>query len=304
MIRIALAFAGRVGADLQLVQVSMHSPVNGASDGQSHMGCHTAVEGDECYGEVVYAMQRGVVEHPEWYFPLAQSSTFEDFQRHLHGVHKLSKVCPQPCAAHAQDVPVAARFPAPDGCRTSVEGDACYEKVVYAMQTDVVENPEWYSPLTMNSSFVDFQRHLHGVAWLSDVCPEPCAAPAQDVMVPALTATPEDCHTPVEGDACYEEVLYVMQTDVVKHPDQYRKLTEYSSFEDFQRFLHNISKVCPEPCKAQAERVLVSELAPELRFAWQLDDCRTGGLVACLNVLRAHSSRLLLPSALRGHSWP
>lgn len=244
-------------------------------------------------------MQRGVVEHPEWYSPLAQNSTFEDFQRHLHGVRKLSKVCPQPCAAHAQEVPAAAWLPAPDGCHTSVKGDACYEKVVYSMQTDVVENPEWYSPLTTNSSFVDFQRHLHGVAWLSDVCPEPCVD-----QVPALTATPEDCHTPVEGDACYEEVLYAMQTDVVKHPDRYRRLTEYSSFEDFQRVLHSVSRVCPEPCKAQAERVLVSELEPELTFAWQLDDCRTGGLVACLNVLRAHSSRLLLPRALRGHSWP
>lgn len=222
-VAITLAFARRVGADLQLLQVSMYSPVNGASVGQPHMGCHTSVEGDECYGEVLYAMRTGVVEHPEWYFPMAQSSTFEDFQRHLHGIPKLSRVCP-----------------------------------------------------------------------------EPCAAQAQGVLVPA----PEGCHTPVEGDACYQEVLYVMQTDVVKHPDRYRKLSEYSSFEDFQRLLHSVSQVCPEPCASQAERVQVAALAPELNFAWQLEACRTGSIVACLSVLRAHSSRLILPSGLRGHSWP
>lgn len=227
IVTITLAFARRVGADLQLMQVSTRTPVNGVFVGQPHMGCHTSVEGDECYGEVVYAMKTGVVEHPEWYSPLSRSSTFEDFQRHLHGVPKLSRMCPEPCAAQAQGVPV-----------------------------------------------------------------------------PAPTATTESCHTPVEGDACYQEVLYVMQTDVVQHPDRYRKLSEYSSFEDFQRRLHSVSKICPEPCATQAERVPVAALEPELKFAWQLDACRTGSIVACLGVLRAHSSRLILPSRLRGYSWP
>ncbi|CAK0868932.1 unnamed protein product [Prorocentrum cordatum] len=230
IVLITFAIARRVGADLQLTQVSMRSPANGGSVGELRAGCHTSVEGDECFGEVVYAMQTGVVKHPERYSPLAQDSTFEDFQRYLHRLPALSKVCPEPCAAHELDVRVPARLRAPDDCHTSVEGDACYERVVYAMQTGVVENAEWYSPLTKNSSFVDFQRHLHGVAWLSDVCPEPCAA--------------------------------------------------------------------------QAERVPVAALDSELKFVWQLEDCRTGGVAACLGVLRAHSSRLLLPRALRGRSQP
>ncbi|CAK0892667.1 unnamed protein product [Prorocentrum cordatum] len=197
--------------------------------------CHTAVEGDACHEKVVWAMQTGVVEKPDWYPSLTRSSSFEDFQRFLHGHARFSDVCPEPCAA-----------PARKECHTAVEGDACHEKVVWAMQTGVVEKPDWYPSLTRSSSFEDFQRFLHGHARFSDVCPEPCAAPAR-----------KECHTAVEGDACHEKVVWAMQTGVVEKPDWYPSLTRSSSFEDFQRFLHGharFSDVCPEPCAAPARK--------------------------------------------------
>ncbi|CAK0862086.1 unnamed protein product [Prorocentrum cordatum] len=66
----------------------------------------------------------------------------------------------------------------PQGCHTSVEGDRCYVAVTWAMRTGVFQHPEYYLPLTRNSSFEDFQQHLHGTARLADVCPRPCAAAA------------------------------------------------------------------------------------------------------------------------------
>lgn len=62
-------------------------------------------------------------------------------------------------------------------CYTSVKGDACYKQVMWAMETGVVEHPEWYPGVTKDSSFEDFQQHLHGSARLSSVCPKPCFAP-------------------------------------------------------------------------------------------------------------------------------
>jgi len=183
LIIMAIAFTCRVGADLQLTQVSLRGAVHDGSALQLHVDCHTSVMGDECYEKVSWAMQTGIFEHPEWYSPLTQSSSFVDFQRHLHGLARLSKVCAEPCASQAQEVPAPARLPASEDCRTAVLGDACYDQVMYATQVGVDVHPELYLPLTKTSSFVDFQRHLHGVARLSKVCPEPCAAHAQYLQV-------------------------------------------------------------------------------------------------------------------------
>jgi len=46
-------------------------------------------------------------------------------------------------------------------CQTSVEGEVCYQKVVWAMTQGVKEHPEWYHGLTSESSFEAFQAALH-----------------------------------------------------------------------------------------------------------------------------------------------
>lgn len=65
--------------------------------------CRTSVKGEECFRQVVWAMQTGIVEYPGRYPALTNRSSFEDFQRHLHATGRLSGVCPEPCAERALD---------------------------------------------------------------------------------------------------------------------------------------------------------------------------------------------------------
>merc|ERR1719356_1361859 len=68
--------------------------------------------------------------------------------------------------------------PMPDGYVTPLlEGDTC-RKMVLAMRMGIEENPDWFAPLTKNSSFDDFQRHA---ALLSDACPVPREARALEI---------------------------------------------------------------------------------------------------------------------------
>jgi len=57
--------------------------------------CHTAVEGESCYVAVTWAMQLGLVQHPDWYVGLTKDSSFEDFQRHMR--RSISADCAEPC---------------------------------------------------------------------------------------------------------------------------------------------------------------------------------------------------------------
>ena len=108
-----------------------------------------------CYKKVQWSMQTGVGKFPDWFSPLTNCSSFEDFQRHLHGAASFSGVCPEPGAAWAPEVQLPTRQPISGSCRTSVEGEECYKKVQWAMQTGVVKCPEWLTPLTNSSSFED-----------------------------------------------------------------------------------------------------------------------------------------------------
>ncbi|CAK0903902.1 unnamed protein product, partial [Prorocentrum cordatum] len=239
----ACALACQVYADVQLMQVSVLRRAGGDTAVQPDAVCHTAVVDDACYKKVEWAMQVGIAKYPEWFSPLTSSSPFEDFQRHLHGVPRFADVCAEPCAARA-----------PEGCRTSVRGEQCYEEVLWVMQTGVVEFPDWYSPLNRSSPFEDFQRHLHNSARFSGVCAEPCAPGVLEE--PAARLRPEEparesCHTSVEGEACYGAVDFSMRhAQGYKHWD----LNENSSFEDFQRRVHGLDpQLCPEPCSAGEE---------------------------------------------------
>lgn len=56
--------------------------------------CRRAVQGDECYAHVEWAMQHGINYSPELYPGLTPTSTFEDFQAFQNIVHGN---CPKPC---------------------------------------------------------------------------------------------------------------------------------------------------------------------------------------------------------------
>jgi len=192
--------------------------------------CRTPIEGDDCYEEVLYAKQTGVVNHPHWYGNLTPDSSFDDFQWLLHSV---SRVCPRPCAAQVQQLPTQARLPAAPSPLAASTKRAPAARAAPATST----RPHAAPPSAL-------------------AVPRAPGAPVARATSAAPASASEDCHTSSYGEECYEEVLYAMRTGVVKHPvGYYDNLTRNSSFEDFQRHLHGVSKVCPEPCAAQAKEL-------------------------------------------------
>merc|ERR1712232_559244 len=59
--------------------------------------CHTAVESDECYGHVRWAMGEGIYSFPHWYPELSPQSSFVEFQASMHMTGHGFATCPQPC---------------------------------------------------------------------------------------------------------------------------------------------------------------------------------------------------------------
>merc|ERR1712187_511750 len=159
--------------------------------------CHDTEEGESCYRAVTWAMEHGIVVHPEWYPGLHVGSTFAEFQAHMNTIGHGG--CEDPC----------------DICQTSTPGEQCYEAVTWAMQHGIQLHPDWsiYSGLDADSSFVDVQAALH--RHQSNRCPEPCGL----------------CRTAVEGEPCYEGVMWLMEYGISLHPEWYPKLTTNSSFE-------------------------------------------------------------------------
>jgi len=60
------------------------------------LACHTAVQGEDCYADVVWARAKGIFQHPEWYEGLRPDSTLVEFQKRLHTNQHVR--CPMPCA--------------------------------------------------------------------------------------------------------------------------------------------------------------------------------------------------------------
>mmetsp|Transcript_70113 Transcript_70113/g.181796 ORF Transcript_70113/g.181796 Transcript_70113/m.181796 type:complete len:373 (+) Transcript_70113:47-1165(+) len=125
-------------------------------------GCRTAVEGEQCFLHVRWAMQVGVTAHPEWYGGLSQDATFEDFQRHLHRGPGRTQ-CPQePCPRKEA------------ACHTAVPGEECYRHVAWAKEVGVTAVPSWYPPgLARSSPAEAFQAWFHRIH--HGHCPVPCA---------------------------------------------------------------------------------------------------------------------------------
>jgi len=119
--------------------------------------CRTVTEpGELCYKEVDWAMTRGIHAHPEWYPGLSAKSSQAEFQQYL----SLTYDCPQACGL----------------CHTAEPGEPCHEGVVWAMRYGLEAHPEWYPELKANSTFEDFQAHLHQGKFQN--CPMPCGLEA------------------------------------------------------------------------------------------------------------------------------
>jgi len=67
--------------------------------------------------------------------------------------------------------------------------------------------------------------------------------------------TDEDCHDTVQGESCYENVIWAMHLGIHQHPGWYPGLTPESSFQDFQTHLHSKGKGhCHKPCRLSTWR--------------------------------------------------
>lgn len=60
--------------------------------------CETAVPGDPCYGEIVWATQIGIIQNPEWYPGLTPKSSPAEFQAFLYRTRPVGTPCKPPCA--------------------------------------------------------------------------------------------------------------------------------------------------------------------------------------------------------------
>lgn len=159
-------------------------------------------------------------------------------------------------------------------CRTSVEGKSCY-KIVLAMQTGLVQNTSFEEALNevkrkaqeldapTAEDKAEQRAAEEGAGWKArEEAPhkakeeaERTARDAEEKSAEEALQAPEECHTSVKGEACYQSVVLAMRTCKLAKSACYFPLTKHSSFEDFQRLLRSTaqsSHVCPEPCAVRA----------------------------------------------------
>jgi hypothetical protein len=102
---------------------------------------------------------------------------------------------------------------------------------MYGATRGIKEHPEWYSNLTSQSSFEDFQLHIY-------------TGPK-----PKCNKAPCPCQNAVVGDACHRSIEWVKSVGVKKHPEDFFGITALSSDLDVQRLLHEKRmEPCPRPC--------------------------------------------------------
>ncbi|CAK0888331.1 unnamed protein product [Prorocentrum cordatum] len=58
--------------------------------------CHDALEGDQCFVAVMWAMEEGIDKHRVWYPGLSDVSSFREVQEHLYRANR--SYCPRPCS--------------------------------------------------------------------------------------------------------------------------------------------------------------------------------------------------------------
>jgi len=194
--------------------------------------CHTARPGESCFSAILFAKNKFIVQHASWYrgSGLTKNSSNDDFQAYLHNQGHVDdeageKQCPKPCDRTAE-----SRAEVNLVCETARSGE-CYDSVMYGATRGIKEHPEWYSNLTSQSSFEDFQLHIY-------------TGPK-----PKCNKAPCPCQNAVVGDACHRSIEWVKSVGVKKHPEDFFGITALSSDLDVQRLLHEKRmEPCPRPC--------------------------------------------------------
>mmetsp|Transcript_37727 Transcript_37727/g.94678 ORF Transcript_37727/g.94678 Transcript_37727/m.94678 type:complete len:500 (+) Transcript_37727:71-1570(+) len=96
-------------------------------------------------------------------------------------------------------------------CHTAVEEEECYEHVLWAKQTGIWFRPDWYTGLTPQSSFEEFQAVLHQNEHHPD-CPMPClsttTAPPSSTTSAPTQASAIPTPIPVDPELRYATVSH------------------------------------------------------------------------------------------------
>lgn len=236
---------------------------------QSH--CHTAVSGEQCHIDVLWAKNTGIINHPDWYGIscswLKPTDTFEEFQACVYRINQTT--CPLPCRPKGAVKPKAVArshlvhhkagvshhkhkgelkhvVHRLSPCHIAKRGEKCYDAVIGVM---MVESQRARFPeLTPNSSFEEVQFALHkSHLGGPPLCPRPCP-----------------CHTVRPNHKCYKHVVWAMKEGIRLRPRWYMGLTVNSSLEEVQAYLHKDAKgTCPLPCSGLSrERIEGTSIDP------------------------------------------
>merc|ERR1719419_241380 len=90
---------------------------------------------------VQWAMTKGLKKHPDWYPGLDHTSDVAEVQAVVH--KRDPKKCPTPCGAHSAKKPAGTS----DQCHTTIQGEACWKAVQWAMTKGLKKHPDWYPGL-------------------------------------------------------------------------------------------------------------------------------------------------------------
>merc|ERR1712176_562680 len=81
------------------------------------------------------------------------------------------------------------------------------------------------------------------------------------------------CYTAQLGQSCYEAVKKAMQEHPSQHPEWEGKISENSTFEEYQSVLHyGILADCPRPCERQTPFIYRKSTSNEQALSDMLPD--------------------------------
>jgi len=177
---------------------------------------------------IIWVLTQGVFQHPKFFPGLNQASSMAEIQRHLHNHPEegMPPSCPEPCE---------------EECHDAVEGEPCFGSVTWVMEDGIKTDSSLFPGLSEASTFAEVQLSIHRNPNATVYCPEPCNV----------------CHTAVDGERCYSAVVWVMEEGIAKHPESFRGLTRFSSFQEVQDHLHRnkseAASKCVKPCAVAQE---------------------------------------------------
>jgi len=208
---------------------------DGDGDG-GRAGCRSVDEGDPCYEAVDWAMTVGILQHPEWYegegVTLTGDSSFDDFQQFLHDERQM---CPAPCRSSTTTV-------GNTGKGASTRAGTSLTSITTS------RSPRSTSSISSSTSSSTSSSSTNGSSSSS--------SSSSSRTTTAISDAGSSCKTSVKGDDCYLSVVWAMEHGIKKHADWYPGLSGDSTFEDFQRVLHEkfpAMSRCSLPCSSPAE---------------------------------------------------